>query len=305
MMSFDRARVDSLRLAMGASLEELHAIRNPDPAAADVMRALKGACRTIEDWLPRLHDILDSTAMTSCTRSPLGVVDVAQARKYAVTSKQGREVIDDPLAVQDPPAPQHRTMEEVIAAIEAGDLQPMTAPLDANGRAGAPYEALAFAPSAPPQELGRLDLTSNAAKFADFWSDGLPVEWRHNETLVVTRMENVRITKSVHRLVAFDRENGPEPIEALTTVATVSGYMVTAVVEEDGGLSHEISEGGDPTAHFPLAEQESSAFSGAFYPDDVPVFAAMPEGPRYENPDTWTLTTSASPMKDDWGTWHA
>ena len=306
-MSYDRARVDSLRLALGASLEELYAIRGADAAAAEVMRSLGAARQVIEDWLPRVHDILNSTAMTSCTRSPLGTPDVSQAAKYAAMYHQGRVVITDPFAPLGPPAPHDddRTMEEVFAAIESGELQPMNAPMDANGRANAPYESLTFAPSSAPTEIGRMDVTSLPAKFVAFWSIGLPVGWEHTETLTVTRMENVRVTKSVHRLTAFDRDEGPPTIDGLTTTSTVSGFMITMQVVEKGEVTHEMQEGGDPTAHIGFAQQESTSFSVAFYPDEEPVFAAVPAGARYENPDVLTVTTSASPMKDDWGTWHA
>jgi len=305
MLSFDRARVDSLRLALGASLEELHAIRCSNAAAADVMRTLAGARRTIEDWLPRVHDILYSTAMTSCTRSALGMPDLSQAAKYAVMYHHGREVITDPLAVQGPPAPTHDwSIERVLAAIESGALQPMRAPLDANGRANAPYESLAFAPSVQPVELGRIDLTSDVAKFAAFWSEGLPAGYTREDTLTVFRLEDVRTTKSVHPLTAFDRDGGPETFEDMTSAMTTSGYLVITQVTEEAELTHEISEGGDPTTDFAYAEQVSSAFSGTFYPDAEAVFEPLPTGPRVESPARWTFTTSASPMTDDWGTWR-
>ncbi len=303
MLSFDRDRVDSLRLALGASLEELHAIRCTDAAAADIMRSLGSACRMIEDWLPRVHDILHSTAMTSCTRSALGTPDLSQAVKYAAMTNEGWEVTNDPLVVLGPPAPRHRTMEEVLADIESRDLRPMASPLDANGRAGAHYEALTFAPSSPPVELGHVDLTSNAAKFAAFWSDGLAVGWKETETLTVFRSENVRVTKSVHTLGAFDRDAGPDTIVDLTTVAVVSGYMVIRQETGAAELSHDIGDG-DPTASFVYASQTSTAFAGAFYPDREPEFEERTDEDRFENPDRWTFTTSSAPMKDDWGTWR-
>ena len=246
MLLFDRGRVDALRLALVATLEELRAIRSSDGAAADVMRALGGACRMIEEWLPRVHDILYSTAMTSCTRSPLGTPDMSQAAKFVAMYNQGWEKIDDLLTVLGPPAPRHRTMEEVLADIESGDLQAMTAPMDAHGRAEAHYEALTFAPSSPPEELGRIDLTSNAAKFASFWSDGLPVGYQETETFMLLRVENVRVTKSVHTLTAFDRDEGPATLENLTTVAVVSGYMTIHQKKADAELTHGIMRAATP-----------------------------------------------------------
>jgi hypothetical protein len=305
MMSFDRARVDSLRLALGATVEELRAIRNGDAAAADVMRSLAGACRSIEDWLPRVNDVLYSTAMTSCTRSALGVADISQAAIVTAMTHPGMEVKIDPLATLGPPAPvRYGTLAEVVVAISSGVLQPMSAPLDAHGRAGAPYESLAFAPTSPPQEIGRVDLTSNAAKFADFISDGLPVGWDHTETLIIYRVENIRTTKTVHPLTAFDRDDGPEVLEGHTTEAISSGFIVIFQVTERAELTQDIAEDGDPTANFAFASQESSGLSGAYYPDTEPVFEPIPEGPRYESPNQWTFTQSASPMTDEWGTWH-
>jgi hypothetical protein len=214
--------------------------------------------------------------------------------------------VADPLAVLGPPAPSHDwKFDEVLAAVESGSLRAMNAPMDAHGRAGVPYESLSFAPRSPPEEVGRIDTTSDAAKFADFWSDGLAVGFRHSETMIVVRVDNVRLTKRVHRLTAFDRDDGPETMEGLTTEATTSGFLIITQVVERGELTHAISEDGDDTADFEIATQDSSAFSGAYYPDSDPIFEAVPDGPRYESPDRWTFTTSASPMKDDWGTWHA
>jgi hypothetical protein len=301
---FDRDRVESLRLALGVTLEELRSIRSTDAAAIDVMRSLGGACRSIEDWLPRVHDILSSTAMTSCTRSPLGTPDLSQAAKFAAMRNRGWEVTNDPIGVLGPPAPIHRTMDEVFADIASGDLRPMAPPLDANGRAGTHYEALTFAPSSPPNVLGHVDLTSNAAKFAAFWSDGLAVGWRETKTLTIYHLENVRVTKSVHTLNAFDRDAGPDTMVNLTTVAVGSGYMVIRHETGKAELSHDIGED-DPTANFAYASQTSTAFSGAFYPDEEPDFEERTEEDRFESPDEWTFTTSAAPMKDDWGIWRA
>ena len=257
----------------------------------------------IEDWLPRVHDILNSTAMTSCTRSALGVPDTSQALEYMAMYAQGREILDDPLSPLGPPAPHYDlTMDELFADIESGKLQPMAAPRDANGRANAPYESVAFAPTSPPTEIGRMDVTSLPAKFVAFWSDGLPVGFTHTETLIVKRLKDVRVTNSVHRLTAFDRDDGPESIEGLTTAATVSGYMVYTEVIEDAEVSHDSRRDGDPTASIEVG-QHSQTYFGAFYPD-AHAGLGDPRG-RGREPDQWTFTTSASPMMDDWGTWHA
>jgi hypothetical protein len=316
---FDRVRVDSLRLALGAALDELRAIRNSDYAAVDEMRALAGSCRTLEEtWLPRVHDVLNSTAMTSCTRAAPGSPDIAQSApdvperaqsdaKYEQMHDDGWEVISDPLAAHGLPAPARPLNgDEVLKAIESGALLPMQPPMDADGRAGAHYESIAFAPSSPPVEIGRVDLTSSIAKVIDFFSDGMPVGWRETSTLIVYRVENVRVTKSVHVLTAYDRDDGPETLIEQTTEARASGYFVKAVQESIGEVTRPIGPI-DPTAHQTVASQEISEYSAAFFPDPgtAPVFEALTGEARVLRPDLWTLTQSASPMVDGWGTWDA
>jgi hypothetical protein len=304
---FDRARVDTLRLALGATLDDLRTIRIGDYAAADEMRALAGNCRTIEEtWLPRVLDVLNSTAMTSCVRSAPGVADISQsAARYAQMSADGWEVIPDPLPVFGPPAPHALNGDEVLKAIDSGALQPMAAPLDAQGRANAHYSSIAFAPGTPPQEIGYVDMTSNAAKVLDFFSDGLPVGWRQTDKLFVYRIDDVRAVQSFHTLTAYDRDDGPETMTELTQEAMVSGYMVIAKREEELEVTKRVGDG-DPTAHFSIASQSGSSYSGAFYPDPgtEPDFQPVSHDDRYVSPDLWTFTTSASPMVDDWGTWR-
>jgi hypothetical protein len=305
MLSYDRARVDGLRLGLGAALEDLRGIRNDDAAAADVMRALHGACKSLTDvWLPRVHDILNSTAMTSCIRSALGTPDLSQAAVFAAMHHDGWEIAPDPLEVLGPPAPHAKSFDEVLSEIKSGAMQPMLAPLDANGRANARYESLAFAPTSPPQLLGEMDLTSDAAKVVDFLSDGLPVGWHQTDTVGLYRLENVRVVQSVHRLTAYDREDGPETDNSLTTEATVSGFMMIAQNASVGEVTMEMQDEGDPSAHVTLASQSITEYSGAFYPDSAPQFHPIPTEPRFVSPAQWTFTTSASPMVDGWGTWQ-
>ena len=304
MLQFDRARVDTLRLALGATLDELRAIRSSDPAAADVMRAIGGSCRTLSDvWLPRIHDILNSTAMTSCTRSAPGVPDVAQATRNRALHHVGWEQINDPLPVFGPPAPHLPNGDEVLAAIASGALQPMEAPLDANGRAGGHYTSLAFAPSTPPVEIGHVDLTSNAAKIADFLSDAMPVGWHEVESLDIYRLDNVRVTKSFHTLGAYDSKNGPDTLVNLTQEATMSGYMVIIKTSGLGEVTLPIGVG-DGTQSRAIISESSSSDSGIFYPINEPDFEPVDDEPRFVNPDLWTFTKSASPMVDGWGTWQ-
>jgi hypothetical protein len=64
-----------------------------------------------------------------------------------------------------------------------------------------------------------------------------------------------------------------------------------------------LDEDKDSTKSFVVADQESESYVGGFFPDEVPDLQPVSPGPRFESPDMWTFTTSASPMVDEWGTW--
>ena len=308
-LAFDRARVDALRLAIGVGLDDLHSIRCDDSAAADVMRDLRLAAQTLgELWLPRVQDVLNSKAMISCVRkTSTNGGDVAEAPGYKTPRDGGMETIEDFWPVLGSPEPHHnRTFDEVVADVESKTMRPMTAPLDANGRAGARYESLSFAPTAKPVLVGNKDLTSNFLKTLDFLSDGLPLGWRETQTLSIYYLADARVTSAVHVLTAYDRDDGPETMLDMTTQATVSGYLIIRSDESVGELSTKIGPGKDDrdaTKAVPLASQASSSYSGMFFPDQMPVLQPIPAGPRVESPEMWTFTTSASPMVDEWGTW--
>lgn len=302
LLAFDRARLDTLRVALGAALNDLRGIRSDDAAAADVMRAVGAARRTLGDvWLPRVHDVLNSTSMMSCRRSAIGTADVSQASLYAATHDRGWEIMNDPLPVYGPPAPTARSFDEVLADVRSGVLVPMAAPLDADGRAGAHYTSLAFA-AAHPVDLGTKEMTPDLLKVVDFFSDGLPIGWREEQTLTIYHLTNARITSSVHVLTAFERDAGPETLLDLTTEATVSGYMVIASRSTKGEVSVRIGTGDDTQSH-PIVSESITSYEGKFYPDALPDFQPMSQEARYVSPDDWTFTTSASPMTDGWGTW--
>ena len=307
-LAFDRARLDTLRLGIEAALDDLHRIRCDDSAAADVMGNLRMATRTLGDlWLPRVQDVVNSTAMTSCVRrkNPDGS-DVAEAPGYAALHG-GMQTIDDPWPVLGPPAP-HRigTFEEVISAVGSGAMVPMTAPIDAHGRTGARYDSLSFAPTVEPVLVGTKNVTSNLLKVVDFFSDGLPVGWRESQTVSVYYLADARVTSSVHRLDAYLPADGPQTLFDHTTQATVSGYLIIRSDESVGEVVKSIGpdEDDDDTKNFVLVSQSSEAYSGMFFPDEDPDLQPIPAGPRVESPDVWTFTTSASPMVEEWGTWH-
>jgi hypothetical protein len=214
----------------------------------------------------------------------------------------GSPSTSSPIVGPDPPG--SRSFGEVLAAIASGSLQPMAAPLDANGRAGAHYTSIALAPGAQ-RELGYTDLTSDAAKFADFWSDGLPIGWRETEGLQIIYLTDARAISSVHVLSAYERDAGPETLTEQTTEATVSGYLVLRQESGVAQVNVQIGPGEqDPTESFSVISASTSGYSGAFYPDEPPDFEPASREPRFENPAEWTFTTSASPMVDGWGTWE-
>jgi len=303
LMAFDRSRLEVLRTALDAALEDLHLIRSDDVNAADAMRDVRSASRIVGDsCMPRVHDILTSTAMTWYRRAGAACDNVTEAA-FVTAHERGWETTSDPLAMLGPPPPGCRTFDEVLHQMRAGALTPMASPIDANGRALAHYTSLTFEPGAP-FVLGQIDLRSNFDKLVDFFSDGLPIGMRKHHTLTVYYLTNARVISNVHTLTAYDRDEGPETDWNRATEATVSGYMV---VEDDSSLAEVVlpigPEGSDPTAGQRLFSQESSGYSGIFYPDESPVFEPSSPEPRFVNPDTWTFTTSAAPMADGWGTW--
>ena len=119
-------------------------------------------------------------------------------------------------------------------------------------------------------------------------------------------LADARVTSSVHRLTAYVGDDGPETLLDLTTQATVSGYLIIRSDESVAEVTMKIGldEDEDATKNVILAKQKSEAYSGKFFPDEVPDLQPITPGPRLESPDMWTFTTSASPMVDEWGTWH-
>jgi hypothetical protein len=179
----------------------------------------------------------------------------------------------------------------------------MVGPIDANGRALAHYTSLTFEPGAP-FVLGQIDLRSNLDKLVDFFSDGLPLGMHTHKTLTIYYLTNARVISNVHTLTAYDRDEGPETDRERQTEATVSGYMV---MEDESSVAEVVlplgPEGSDPTEGQRIFSQQSSGYSGIFYPDEAAVFQPSSHEPRFVNPDTWTFTTSAAPVAAGWGTW--
>lgn len=306
LLAFDRNLVESLHVALGTALDELRGIRSSEPEAAETLRTLDSARRTLSDvWLPRVHDVLASTAMTTCIRSAPGVVDIAQSSIPTAALHPGWETTPDTTPVYGPPAPHTASFDEVMGDIRSGSLQPMAAPLAANGRAGARYTSLAFA-AGTQREIGHVDLTSDALKVIDFLSDGLPVGWRENDTLTLYYLTDVRVTNIVRVSNAYPRNQGPETLTALTTEAVTSGYMLIRRSSTTGEVTMGIGPGEqDPTASVVLASQSTESYAGAFYPDTPPEFHPITDEPRFVNPADWTLSNAPAPPVDGEGTWES
>jgi hypothetical protein len=316
LLAFDPVRLDALRIALGVALDDLRRLRGDDGDTADAMLAVRSIRRALGDvWLPRVSDVLNSKAMTSSINTKIDDRDTRNTIHPASGSGPVWAITRDPQASSGAAsAPQHATMfgpylpgsrsfGEVLAAIQSGELVPMKAPLDANGRAGAHYTSIAIAPGLQ-QEVGHADLTSSILKFADFMSDGLPVGWRENDELKIIYVTDARVVSSVHVLTAYDRDSGPETLIDRTTEANVSGFLVLKQESSTAEVSVSIGPGiQDPTQSFAVISESSFAYSGVFYPDNPPSFEPISKEPRFVNPPVWTFTKSASPMVDGWGTW--
>ncbi len=290
LLAYDRARLDALRIAIEAARDDLHRIRSDDSAAAEAIRIVRNSCRTLGDiHLPRVQAVLNSEAMTSGPRVKL--------------DGTGWVFATDPQPVYGPQLPGARSFDEVLSGIRCGELVPLAAPIDANGRAGSLYTSIALAPG-NHRPVGQQDLTSDALKLLNFLSDGLPVGWRETQTLTISYLTNARVTKSVHVLTAYDRDSGPDTLIDETEEATMSGYLVIHQASATGEVSVSIGPGEqDDTLSYPIISESSTRYSGVFYPDYAPDFQPLTGEARFVNPDRWTFTTSSAPMVDGWGTW--
>ncbi len=258
-----------------------------------------------EVWLPRISAVLDSKSMTAPVRTKIndGFVALPGPAWQLTVDPGGAGAATSEARMYGPERPGSRSFGEVLEAIMAGELVPMAAPLDADGRAGARYTSIAFAPGIET-EVGHTDLTSTVLKLADFASDGLPVGWRETKGMTIFYLRNARAISSVHILSAYDRDTGPDTLVGLTEEAMVSGYLVVKQESGTAEVSVQIGPGvQDPTQSFPIISSTTSAYSGVFYPDTPPDFGPITREPRFVGRETWTFTTSASPMVDGWGTW--
>jgi hypothetical protein len=113
------------------------------------------------------------------------------------------------------------------------------------------------------------------------------------------------VTQIVRVLNAYPRDEVPEELPELTTEAVMSGYMVISSRSTTGEVTMSIGPGEqDPTASLVLASQSTESYSGAFYPDDPPVFQPITDEPQFVNPPEWTFSTAPAPPADGEGTWR-
>jgi len=303
LLAFDRNRVDALRRALVDALEDLRAIRCDDPEAADALRTARRAGRMIGDvHMPRVLDVLASGAMTSYRpTSGIDLDALAKEQPYSTAHDRSWEV--HPLGPDVPPP---QTAQTVLARIASGALAPLPAPLDAEGRAGANYTAIAIAPSVPPRDLGAIDRTPALLKAIDFISDGLPIGHHEHRELRVLYLQDARLTQTAHALTAVDGDTGlPETTyDDLTKGAVVSGYLVLDVTTSETDVSVSIGPDlQDPTQSWALLSQSSAAYSGVFFPITTVDLEPVGDEPRVENKPRWTFTKSSGAVGRGWGTW--
>lgn len=305
LLAFDRTRLEALRMALEDALDDLRGIRSDDIEAAEVMRSVRRACRTLGDLhLSRVHDVLTSDVMTSYRPNGIDVEALAREQPYSTAHDRSWEPVDPRYASSWFAGPTVPTVDDVLARVHTGELVPMAAPLDADGRANAHFTSLAIA--APRAvSIGTVDQTSNLSKVLDFVSDGLPVGWHEHEELQVLYIPDARVTRSVHTLTTVDPHSGlPETLDDLTTQAVVPGFLIletgAATLDVSLGIGPDIQ---DPTQSWALITQSAQSYSGVFYPLATPDFEPLADEPRVESPPIWTFTTSSAPVGDGWGTW--
>ena len=293
VLAYDRARLDLLRAGLAQAADELHRVDTDDLAAADVMRALRAACRTLMDvHLAKVREVLASDVMT-------------WYRSCGVASSTQHDRSWEAVSLGLYPLPRRLlSFDEVLGAATSKALVPLPAPLDANGRANEIYTSIAIAPN-HPKLIGTTDITPGVMKLLDFLSDGLPLAFRDHRELEIWHFSDARVVSSVHRLTDYPAaDRYPETLIDETEEAVVSGYLILDVKSSSLQANIPIGpKGGDPTLSFPIDLGSSTEYSGMFFPDSTPSFAPISREPRFVAEPKWTFTKSAGPMVEGWGTW--
>lgn len=308
-MAYDRGRLDQLRVGLTGALDDLHAMRCDDPDAAEAMRAIREASRIIGDrCLPRVRDLLSTDPMTAPTGSwPLSC-QFRASPYFELTHDLQWELAEDPLDLNGEPLrtplpytgatrPWNRSYDEVMSAIECGELAPLAMPKDPSRPAVDQLTQLDIAPAAMSIISAR-NITSNVHRFLDFLSDASPLGYRDHTDKYVYYVNSAVATATVQ---FFDPESGDQYPDQVSQ-AMVSGYLVV----NDHTLRTEINitaNNGDPSANISIPLDSDHDYRGAFYPD-APVEFTPVADPRSDADPAWTFVDSGQPVIEQWlGNW--
>lgn len=307
-MAYDRARLDTLRIAMTTALDELSRMRSDDVAAADALRRIGEARRLIGDrCLPRIRDLLETDPLSSGGASWLNSCSFRQSPYSQLVRLHHWELAPDPLdgpvaaPVVDPAdKPWTRSFDDVTEAIKCGELTPLIMPTAANHPERNQITTLAIAP-ATTKLIGSRDVTSNWLKALDYASDVSWFGWREHDELSVYYLSDVVVTATIW---VVDPKTH-QVLRTETSQTTTSGFL--AVREEDRTVEVNPPIGGsaniDPTATPSIPMDHDHDYSGTFYPDTAPRFEPLPSGAAVKNTAKWKFTSKKVPLTESWGAW--
>ena len=126
LLAYDLRRLEALRVALGAALDYLHAIRCDDAAAEPAMTGIRTATRTLNEFcIPRVHDILASDSMTSYHAADVDGNAIHNSLVYTMATSYRWKVSTDPFEDDA----QIVTVEEARALgfrLQHGDLDKLT-----------------------------------------------------------------------------------------------------------------------------------------------------------------------------------
>jgi hypothetical protein len=98
LMAYDPVRLDALRIAVRATLDDLHIRGGGDPEAASAMVVIGVACRTLGEFcLPRIGDILNSKVMDGYHSASVDGIDARNPLVLARAKSPGWMVSSDSL----------------------------------------------------------------------------------------------------------------------------------------------------------------------------------------------------------------
>lgn len=308
LMAYHRPRLDALRVAMSAALGELQGIRSDDGAAADAMRSIVEACRVLGDrCLPRVRDILDSDPLTSRQQPWLDSCAFRETVSFQLVREFTWELASDPLESSTEPPPRHgpfapwaRTYDDVMTAIQCGELVPMAVPLDEHRPSKSQITTVSFAPRSV-EVMASEEVTSNLLRAADLGADVLPFGWREDHEQTVYYLPSVAITSTV---MVFDPISHA-PFPPHITQAQASGFMV--VRDETRDVEVSLPFGGaprDPTMSIAIRLDRQHDYQGAFYPLTAVEFRPAPSPATSDDEPRWQFMSRHLPLINGYGTWR-